>query len=80
MTQEANFIWGDVVLIKDSAPLNFRPSFKGCVCGIQFNFDASLQSELYLIEFGDGEALEIPEIHLLKVCDEPYIDTDPSIT
>lgn len=82
MIQEANFTWGDVVLIKESAPLNYRPGFKGCVCGIQvsFEFDNELKSELYLIEFGDGEALEIPKILLSKVSDEPHINTDPSIT
>ena len=67
------FNWGDGVTIKQSAPEQYRPGFQGCVCGkrtidsaeIAAEFGAMIHSELYLIEFNDGETIEIPKFFIL---------------
>ncbi|HRD56231.1 MAG TPA: hypothetical protein PLC42_07545 [Parachlamydiaceae bacterium] len=68
-----SFSWGDPVTIKQNAPKYYKPGFKGSICGIRIidspevaeQFNAMIGSELYLIEFIDGEALEIPKSFLL---------------
>lgn len=66
------FNWGDTVIIKENAPTRYKPGFIGSVCGIRtiespeiaMQFDAIMGSKLYLIEFNNGEAIEIPGILL----------------
>lgn len=69
---DSNFNWGDVVVIKLIAPERYKPGFQGSVCGIRSidsvevskQFDQMLGSELYLVEFNDGETLEVPKCYL----------------
>ena len=61
------FNYGDIVIIKQFAPKCYKPGFRGCICGIRtinseevaVQFNALINSKLYLIEFEDGETLEI---------------------
>jgi len=49
--------WGQEVYVDTTAPSNFRPGQLGSICGMrEINEHA-----LYLVEFSDGEAIEIPE-------------------
>jgi hypothetical protein len=64
----ATFIydWGQEVRVTTTAPENMRPGKAGSVCGMrEFN-----KSRLYLIEFSDGQAIEILEEFLERVNDE----------
>ena len=62
------FYWGDNVSVRQSAPKMFRPGSVGVICGIRLVdtedlmkiFGQKLNSEVYLVEFGDGESIEIP--------------------
>lgn len=71
-----NFDWGNTVQIKQVAPECYKPGSKGCICGIRVidtvetskQFDQKIGSELYLIEFGDGETLEIPKNFISHPC------------
>lgn len=61
--------WGDSVRVKAGAPSAVRPGALAAVCGIReiandgqaSESDAPIGSKLYLVEFGDGTSLEIPE-------------------
>lgn len=60
--------WGDTVRVKDEAPQQMRPGSLGSVCGMRVLEDPKaaehtgwgVGTTLYLVEFSDGEALEIP--------------------
>lgn len=62
------FNWGDSVIIKESAPKNYNPGYIGCICGMREiesteeakEFDVEISTKLYLIEFDDGNSIEIP--------------------
>lgn len=64
--------WGDTVRVKPEAPPYARPGDLGEVVGIREveneqqsgQFGAPIGARIYLIEFGDGCAVEIPE-HLV---------------
>jgi len=72
---DSNFNWGDTVRIKSNAPKRYKPGSLGSICGIRIidsvevakHFDQLLNSKLYLIEFGDGHALEIPQSFLTTI-------------
>ncbi len=61
--------WGDTVRIKPGAPPVVRPGSLAEVVGIREietpaqakQFAATIGSKVYLVEFGDGQALEVPE-------------------
>lgn len=61
--------WGDTVRIKDSASPTMRPGSLAAVCGMREvetaeqakQFGSAIGTTLYLVEFGDGSSLEIPE-------------------
>jgi hypothetical protein len=63
------FTWGDSVRVKVGAPPAMRPGALAAVCAITEiendtqakKYGAPIGSKLYLIEFGDGTSLEIPE-------------------
>jgi hypothetical protein len=65
----ADFTWGDTVRVKAGANSARRPGAIAEIVGIRDieaedqaqEFDAPIGSKLYLIEFGDGTALEVPE-------------------
>jgi hypothetical protein len=68
----AALTWGDAVQVAANAPLAFRPGQPGSICSIRENpLDASApvsqaahKSRLYLVEFGDGDSIEVPEEYL----------------
>lgn len=57
MSTNYKYDWGQAVRVVMTAPENMRPGKEGSVCGMRM----SGNERLYLIEFSDGEALEIPE-------------------
>lgn len=69
------FDYGDIVMIKQDAPLRYKPGSIGNICGIRIinnietakQFNQMMNSELYLIEFADGQALEIPKLFLIQL-------------
>jgi hypothetical protein len=65
MSATFKFDWGQEVRVVATAPLNTRPGQAGSVCGMREQ-DRKL---LYLIEFSDGEAIEIMEEFLDRVKD-----------
>ena len=69
MMNEPTFVWGETVRIKGAAPLEWRPDSLGSVCGIRMGADQKKFGKdrwLYLIEFGDGATIELPECFLEK--------------
>ncbi len=72
-TLNFNFDWGDPVMIKQNAPQCYKPGSQGCICGIRIidskeiaqQFDQIIGSELFLVEFNNGETLEIPKNFLI---------------
>lgn len=69
---DSSFDYGDAIVVKKHAPLSYKPGLSGCICGIRMidsdevaqQFNQKSGSELYLVEFEDGESLDIPKIHL----------------
>ncbi len=69
---DLSFNWGDSVIVKKIAPDFYNPGLKGSICGIRTidllqtanEFDQEIASELYLVEFSDGETIEIPKVFL----------------
>jgi len=59
--------WGDTVRINDNAPSEFRPGTRGAVTGLRENerLDGTRET-LVLVEFSDGNAIEIPESFLVR--------------
>ena len=65
----ADFTWGDTVRVKAGAQPARRPGAIAEVVGVREieveaqarQFEAPIGSKLYLIEFGDGTSVEIPE-------------------
>lgn len=62
------FTYGDIVLVKTDAPAEMRPGQTASVVGINTEhemsrspFDQFLPGTVYLVEFADGEALDIHE-------------------
>ena len=61
--------WGDTVRISQLAPAPLRPGALAAVVGIREietegqveEFTSPLGTRLYLVEFGDGDSLEVPE-------------------
>ncbi|WP_068468630.1 hypothetical protein [Candidatus Protochlamydia phocaeensis] len=69
----SKFDYGDTVIIKQNAPLCYKPGCIGSICGIRVinsieiakRFNQNINSELYLIEFDNGQAIEIPKSFLI---------------
>ena len=61
--------WGDTARIKNSASTEMRPETLAAVCGMREvetpeqsqQFGCAIGTTLYLVEFGDGASVEIPE-------------------
>lgn len=61
--------WGDTVRIKKGASTEMRPGTLAAVCGMREvetpeqseQFGCAIGTTLYLVEFGDGASVEIPE-------------------
>lgn len=65
-----SFTWGDEVRIKTNAPQDLRPGATAEVVGISeivnheqsiHFWGAPLGTKIYVVEFGDGSAVEVPE-------------------
>jgi len=64
-----NLKWGDGVRVKAGAPPTMRPGAFAEICAITEiengaqakHYDVRVGSTVYLIEFGDGTSLEIPD-------------------
>lgn len=75
-----SFAWGDEIYVSQEAPNEFHPGTFGStgtfgsICGIREisslqmakKFDQKMGSKIYLVEFENGEAIEIPEMYLTK--------------
>ncbi len=69
-----SFEYGDTVQVKQSAPEQYKPGAIGAICGIRTitslkissMFKQNIGSKIYLIEFKNGDAIEIPECFLIK--------------
>ena len=63
-----NITWGDLVRVKEDAPASMRPGSVAEVVGIREietheqarQFGAAIGGKVYLIEFGNGDAVEVP--------------------
>ncbi|MDQ3368024.1 MAG: hypothetical protein M3680_21575 [Myxococcota bacterium] len=70
--------WGDTVRIKTDANVAMRPGSVAAVCGMRqvenelqaIEFNVPVGTTLFLVEFGDGVALEIPETFVSREADE----------
>lgn len=66
------FDWGDTVIIKQIAPKHYKPGARGSICGMRTidsletakQFNQMIGSVLFLVEFNDGETLEVPNFFL----------------
>lgn len=64
--------WGDTVVVAQDAPAEFHPGLGGSVCGVPAadlegpEDESAAIARLYLVEFSDGEAIEIPGKYLSK--------------
>jgi hypothetical protein len=61
--------WGDTVRISDDAPSEFRPGARAAVCGfreIDKGVNDTEAPRLVLVEFSEGNAIEIPETFLIR--------------
>jgi len=58
--------WGDTVRVITTAPNVMRPGQVCSVCGMRQHEGVNL----YLVEFSDGEALEVPEDELQPMTEE----------
>lgn len=67
--------WGENAKVAQSAPKHYHSGEIGSICGIQLiissyigeKFNKEIGTKIYLVEFGDGNALEIPESFLIKI-------------
>lgn len=57
MDMPFEYNWGQEVQVAVTAPVNMHPGQAGSVCGMR----ESNNSRLYLVEFSDGQAVEILE-------------------
>jgi len=57
MSSNYKYDWGQTVRVIASAPKEMRPGELCSVCGIR----ALDGDNLYLVEFSEGDAIEIPE-------------------
>jgi hypothetical protein len=61
--------WGDSVNISEKAPPQWRPGAYASVCGITVIenermaslYECPIGTTVYLVEFADGSAVEVPE-------------------
>lgn len=69
-----NMTYGDSVAVATTAPEQLRPGAKGSICGVILpadrrgaHVDQFPEGTIYLVEFEDGEAIEIHEGWLLPL-------------
>jgi hypothetical protein len=60
MSSNFRYTWGDTVFVTRTAPQELHPGETGSVCGMRETEGANL----YLIEFKNGDALEVQEHQL----------------
>lgn len=73
MIMANDITWGDTVFVSESAPEACHPGSQGSVCGIRERTPpasggvAGDSSRLYLIEFTNGESIEVPDEFVRKI-------------
>lgn len=68
------FTWGDSIRIDSSAPVIYHPGECGSISGLRQidnqemarSFRENIGAVVYIIEFGDGSSIEVPEQFLAK--------------
>ena len=65
MNSDFVYKWGETVRIALSAPREFRPGQVCAICGMRKEGEINL----YLVEFTNGDSLEVPEDWL-----HPHVD------
>jgi hypothetical protein len=63
MNAEFQYDYGDTVRVNDMAPVQFRPGDFGSICGMREKDGVNV----YTVEWGSGESMEIPELALEKI-------------
>jgi len=66
MSTTFKYDWGQAVRVATTAPVNIHPGRPGSVCGMR----EVEGRRVYLIEFSDGQAIEISEDFLEAMKDE----------
>lgn len=66
MSAHYRYDWGQAVCVITTAPDSMRPGEGGSVCGMR----ETGGDRLYLVEFSDGKAVEIPEKFIEAMKDE----------
>jgi hypothetical protein len=63
-----NFIydWGETVRVVTTAPEELRPGQVCCICGMREKDGTNL----YLVEFQNGDSVEVPEAYLQPMTTE----------
>ena len=61
-----SFTWGNTVRVQANAPSEFRPGEIGEICSIS-SMPVAETKRLYLVEFADGLAIEVPGTYLEKI-------------
>lgn len=72
VSDDMKYDYGDSVAISDGAPACYLPGQQGSVCGLRHvatdehakAADVSIGTVLWLVEFGDGSSIEVPEEYL----------------
>lgn len=73
--KNGSFTWGDVVTVRSDVPKDFHPGQAGSICGIRAietekisnQFLEPIGTILYIVEFPDGNSVEIPEKFLSEI-------------
>lgn len=75
MNQQNHFEYGQIVKIKDDSPAEYNPGVIGSICGMKMidsaslaqRFNAAIGEWLYIVEFSNGNSIELPERFLKKI-------------
>lgn len=67
MNSTQKFEWGQEVEVSLDAPAELNPGQRGSVCGVRVAESQGEPMRIYLVEFGNGAAIEIAENRLSKV-------------
>ena len=72
MSMSSEITWGDTVIVAAIAPPALRPGERGSVAGFRESEQGSEKGDvpnytkLVLVEFSNGDAIEIPDRYLAK--------------
>lgn len=74
---KSDITWGDTVQVTQNAPSEYRAGQLGAVCGFweidnpnaEQRFKVPRGTMLYIVEFGDGNSVQVPETFLVKIAE-----------